>query len=112
MEEAREYSAVALDAVVERLVRAYRPEAIWLFGSHARGDVGPDSDYDIAIVVPDDAPEVRRRNKLGHEALRGTGIAVDIIVLRQKSFCAGQHLAASIARTIAAEGRLLYDRRA
>ena len=34
-----------LDEVLRRLVDAYRPETIYLFGSYARGDVGPDSDY-------------------------------------------------------------------
>lgn len=28
-----------------------RIQAIWLFGSRARGDHGPDSDYDLLIVV-------------------------------------------------------------
>ena len=45
----------ALDEVVRRLVAAYEPERVYLFGSWARGDVGPDSDYDILIVVPDSA---------------------------------------------------------
>ena len=45
-----------LDEVLRRLVDAYCPETIYLFGSYARGDVGPDSDYDIMVVVSDDAP--------------------------------------------------------
>ena len=47
-------SDAALSEVVRRLVEAYRPERIYLFGSVARGDAGPDSDYDIMVVVPDD----------------------------------------------------------
>jgi predicted nucleotidyltransferase len=43
--------------IVHRLVDAYRPERIYLFGSRARGEAGPDSDYDILVVIPDDAPE-------------------------------------------------------
>jgi predicted nucleotidyltransferase len=45
-----------LSEVVRRLVEAYRPEYIYLFGPVARGDAGPDSDYDIMVVVPDEAP--------------------------------------------------------
>jgi len=44
-----------LAEVVRRLVNAYRPARIYLFGSVARGDASPDSDYDIMVVVPDDA---------------------------------------------------------
>ena len=42
--------------MVRRLVDAYHPERVYLFGSVARGDAGPDSDYDLMVVVPDDAP--------------------------------------------------------
>ena len=39
-----------LAAVVQRLIEAYAPERVYLFGSSARGDAGPDSDYDILLV--------------------------------------------------------------
>jgi predicted nucleotidyltransferase len=59
-----------LSEVVRRLVEAYRPEYIYLFGSVARGDAGPDSDYDIMVVVPDDAPrEGRTAFNLAREAM-------------------------------------------
>src|ERR1039458_1815733 len=36
-----------LGEIVRRLTDVYRPERIYLFGSTARGDAGPDSDYDL-----------------------------------------------------------------
>ena len=66
--------------VVHRLVQAYRPERIYLFGSVARGDAGPDSDYDILVVVPDDAPPELRRSRTAYEVLWGTGVAADVLV--------------------------------
>lgn len=59
----------ALSEVVRILVEVYRPERIYLFGSVARGDAGPDSDYDILVVVPDSAPSDRRRSRAAYEAL-------------------------------------------
>lgn len=53
-----------LAEVVRRLVEAYGPERIYLFGSVARGDAGPHSDYDILVVVPDSAPPERLRSRL------------------------------------------------
>ena len=41
--------------MVECLVEAFHPERIYLFGSFARGDTTPDSDYDLLLVVPDSA---------------------------------------------------------
>jgi predicted nucleotidyltransferase len=45
-----------LAEIVRRLVEAYHPERIYLFGSHARGEAGPDSDYDLMVVVSEKAP--------------------------------------------------------
>jgi predicted nucleotidyltransferase len=36
--------------IVERIVKAAKPEKIVLFGSAARGTMGPDSDYDLLVI--------------------------------------------------------------
>jgi len=58
-----------LGEIVRRLVEAYQPERIYLFGSKARGDASPDSDYDLMVVVPNDAPTERRQSRLAYEQL-------------------------------------------
>ena len=97
-----------LRAVVERLAEAYRPERIYLFGSVARGDAGADSDYDLLVVVQDDAPPERRRSRLAYQALRGTGVAADVLVWTRSAFDSRLHLRASLPATVVAEGMLLY----
>lgn len=97
-----------LAEVVRRLVDAYRPERIYLFGSAARGEAGPDSDYDLLVVVPDDAPLERQDSDLAYQALRGTGIAADVLVCSHTYFEARRHLKASLPGTILREGRLLH----
>lgn len=97
-----------LAEVVRRLVDAYRPETIYLFGSAARGEIGPDSDYDLLVIVESSAPEERRRSRLAYEVLRGTGTAVDVLVWTKQRFLGRLSLKASLAATIAREGRLLY----
>ncbi|MGH7228858.1 MAG: nucleotidyltransferase domain-containing protein [Nitrospiraceae bacterium] len=97
-----------LDEIVARLKHAYDPERIYLFGSRARGDDGPDSDFDLLVVVPDDAPRERRGSRLAYQALRGTGVAADILVWTRAYFESRRHLKASLSSTVASEGRLLY----
>lgn len=97
-----------LAEVVRRLVAAYRPERIYLFGSVARGDAGPDSDYDIMLVVPDHAPPERQDCDLAYRALRGLGIAKDILVWTRSEFDKRLHLKASLPSTIVREGKLLH----
>ena len=97
-----------LAEVVRRLVSAYRPERIYLFGSVARGDAGPDSDYDIMVVVPDDAWLERQDCRTGYQALSGLGIAKDIVVWTRSEFEKRLHLKASLPSTVRREGKLLY----
>lgn len=44
-----------LDEVVRRIVEAVHPLRIILFGSAARGEMRPDSDLDLLIVMPDES---------------------------------------------------------
>jgi len=97
-----------LPEVVRRLVAAYQPERIYLFGSMARGDAGPDSDLDLLVVVPDDASQERRSSKLAYSALRGTGIAADVLVCTHRYFEERLHLKASLPSTVLREGKLLH----
>ena len=97
-----------LGLVVRRLVEAYHPERIYLFGSVARGDADADSDYDLLIIVPDDAPPERRQSRLAYQVLRGTGTAVDALVCTHGWFFARVHLRASLPGTVLREGRLLH----
>jgi predicted nucleotidyltransferase len=97
-----------LGEIVRRLVEAYQPERIYLFGSVARGDAGPHSDYDLLVVVPDDAPPQRRRSRLAYEALRGTGVAADVPVCTRSYFERRRTLKASLPGTVLREGRVLH----
>ncbi len=97
-----------LAGIVRRLVEAYEPEKIYLFGSIARGDDGPDSDYDLLLVVSDSAPLERRRSRLAYQVLRGTGVAADILVCTRTYFDARLHLEASLPATVVREGRVIH----
>ena len=101
-------SDAALQEILTRLVKAFEPERVYFFGSKARGDAGRDSDYDLLIVVPDDAQPERRRSRLAYQALRGTGLAADIVVWTRSAFEERLHLRASLPSTVIAEGKLLY----
>ena len=97
-----------LAEIVRRLVDAYRPLRVYLFGSKARGESGADSDYDLLLVVADDAPAERRRSRLAYEVLRGTGTAADVLVCTHSYFEPRRSLRASLPGTVLREGRLLH----
>jgi predicted nucleotidyltransferase len=97
-----------LAEIIRRLVAAYQPERIYLFGSTARGDAGPDSDYDLLVVAPDDAPPERRDSKLAYEVLWGVQAAADVIVWEKSRFERRAHVVCSLPATVLREGRVLY----
>lgn len=97
-----------LAEIVRRLVGAYQPLRIYLFGSKARGDEGRDSDYDLLVVVPDDASAARRDSRRAYEVLWGTGTAADVLVCSHSYFEARRHLQASLPGTVLREGIQLH----
>lgn len=68
-----------LDDIVQRIVGAVQPTRILLFGSAAQGRMGPDSDVDLLVVMPDG---IHRRCTAQdiYRSLTGLGIAKDIVV--------------------------------
>ena len=62
----------AIEEITRRLVEFYQPVRIYLFGSEARGDGGPDSDLDFCVVLPDDAPGSIYRDRSIHRRFLGS----------------------------------------
>ena len=98
-----------LSEILTRLVAAFEPERVYLFGSKARGDAGPDSDYDLFVLVPDDAEESRQSSGLFYEHQLGLSRGADVLVATRASFEAkAARVAASLPATVLREGQLLY----
>ncbi len=97
-----------LAEIVRRLADAYHPPAIYLFGSKARGDQRPASDYDLLVVVANDTPKELQSSRTAYEYLRGMGKAVDVLVCTQDYFSSREHVRASIPARVMREGKVLY----
>ena len=99
-----------IEEMTRRLVEFSRPVRIYLFGSEARGEAGPDSDLNFLVVVRDDTPEPMMRTSEGYSRLSGLGMPKDVIPWRQSDFEArAAYVVASLPATVVREGRLLYE---
>ena len=94
--------------IVRRLRDALNPTTIYLFGSWAYGQAGPDSDLDILIVVPESDISFFQRAALAYRALRHIGTPVDVQVYTQEEFSRRSDLPVSFERTVREKGRVLY----
>ncbi|WP_420454112.1 nucleotidyltransferase domain-containing protein [Rubrivirga sp.] len=66
---------------VARLVRAFDPLRIDVFGSVARGTAGPHSDLDLLVVLGSlDRSEKRAARVHARRVLAGLGVPVDVLV--------------------------------
>lgn len=97
-----------LREATRRLVAEFQPERIYLFGSQARGDAGPDSDYDFVVLVRHPVARTHPLAVRGLRALRGLALTADVIVVEQGEFEAQSEAAASLPATVKREGRVLY----
>jgi DNA polymerase sigma len=62
--------ADAIEEMVRRIVAQFHPKKIVLFGSHARGAGGPDSDVDLLVVM-----RVKGSNNRLYERVSDTQLA-------------------------------------
>lgn len=98
-----------LREIVDRIATAVHPQAIILFGSHARGEAGPDSDLDLMIIAESNEPRIERYGKV-RKLFRGMGIGMDILVYTPDEFAQFQSVPGSLTNAILNEGRVLYGR--
>lgn len=99
-------------ALLGDVVRYFRPVRVVLFGSGGRGAAGADSDVDLAVILPDDAPAALLHWRAVNEARRGHDCAVDIVPFRQSVFAAAAQDIGTLPWIIAREGRVIWEREA
>jgi len=103
---------VAIDAIGEAIVGAVHPEMIVVFGSHARGEAGPDSDLDLLIVERESFAHRSRRNEVAkiRRALAGFAVAKDILVFGPFELRRWRNTANHVIARALREGNVLYER--
>ena len=89
------------------MVREFGPDKIILFGSHARGDAGPDSDVDLLIVMPVSGSTRQMAVDIG-VALHDIRLPKDVIVTTPEEFEWRKDTIGTIEWPAWREGRVLY----
>lgn len=95
-----------LQEIIRRVVETVKPEKIILFGSAARGEMGPDSDLDFLVITTcehrrNTARKIRRQ-------LIGIGVPIDIIVAKPEDIERYGDAIGLIYRPALREGKVLY----
>ena len=100
--------AKLLETVTRRLVAEFRPEQVWLYGSHAWGQPHDDSDVDIFVVVPHSDQTPIFRAQRAHRCLRGLRLPKDVLVETRQEVDSVKDRKTSLESMILSRGRRLY----
>jgi predicted nucleotidyltransferase len=100
-----------IDELVSRIVERFRPEKIILFGSHARGTAGQDSDADILVVMPVKGSKRKKATEID-VALVGIDLPVDVIVVTPEELERNKNQIGTIIYPALKEGKVLYEKAA
>lgn len=101
----------ALAFIRDRLVLSLKPEAVWLFGSRARREHRPDSDFDILVVLPDDLGAKANDYRQALEPVLGSGLPCDVVPCPVSDFEQAKDVPGTIAYEAYHAGRKLYQKR-
>jgi predicted nucleotidyltransferase len=111
MKKKKESVQEKIDDLVRRIVERFRPEKIILFGSHARGTAGQDSDADILVVMPVKGSKRKKATEID-VALVGLDLPVDLIVVTPEELERNKNQIGTIVYPALKEGKVLYEKAA
>jgi predicted nucleotidyltransferase len=98
-----------LREIVRRIVAAVDPEKIILFGSAARGTMGPDSDLDLLVVKSGEYHPVDASQAV-YRTLPDIDLSIDVIVATPEALAKYGDSFCVVYYPALREGKLLYDR--
>ena len=98
-----------IEEMVRRIVERFHPEKIILFGSHARGTAGPDSDVDFLVVMPVQGSRRKKATEIDL-SLSDREVPLDILVVTPEQFERDRDMIGTVIRPAAHEGKVLYER--
>jgi predicted nucleotidyltransferase len=96
-----------LDLLISRIVEITHPLRIVMFGSAARRDIGPDSDIDLLVIMPEGTQRRATAQKLYRE-ISGVGIPFDVLVATPSDILKHKDNIGLIYRSALREGREVY----
>ena len=96
-----------VDRMIQTVVASVRPLRIILFGSAARGEMGPDSDLDVLVVMPKGTHRRKTAQQL-YRQIRGLGVPFGIVVATSEDLEVYRSNPGLIYQTILREGTEVY----
>ena len=99
-----------INDIVRRIVETAQPDKVILFGSRARGDARPNSDFDLLVIKESSEPGYKRDAPL-YVALAGLNAEVDVLVYTPEEVAEWAQVPQAFVTTATREGKIVYERK-
>jgi predicted nucleotidyltransferase len=93
--------------MVEQVVEIAHPQQVIVFGSLARGEVGPDSDIDLLVVTSFTGSRRALAVRI-LASLASFDAPKDVVILTPEEFARFRNVVGSIAYPAAREGKVMH----
>src|SRR5579859_609060 len=94
--------------IVDALLGAFQPEAIYVFGSQARGAPSGHSDVDLFVVVRDAGEFPHHLTQQAYRVIGHHVVPLDVVFMSRAEFEWRADVVTSLPATVLREGKLLY----
>ena len=96
-----------VDLLISRIVEIAHPLRIVMFGSAAKKDIGPDSDVDLLVIMPEGTQRRSTAQKL-YKEISGIGLPFDVLIATPSDILKHKDNIGLIYRSALREGREVY----
>jgi len=97
----------SIKEIADTIVKNTHPKKIFLFGSHAKGTAGPESDLDLLIIADMPGPK-NKRNLAVRRMFPDRDFSLDVFVYHEDEYNEEIGIANTLANTVAREGKIIY----
>lgn len=95
--------------IIDRIVKGYKPDKIWLFGSFSNEKQNESSDIDLLIIKQTDIRPIKRPAEI-HKLFDPYIYDLDVLVYTPNEFNEQKDQINTIAFVVNNEGKIVYER--
>lgn len=99
-----------IQEAIRRLVKAYDPLSIYLFGTYAWGIPNEDDNLNLLLIIESSDEKVYKRGDLAFDTLLSLKIPKNVIVFTKQEFDTLSQDVTSLCYEVKNKGKILYAR--
>jgi len=93
--------------ITDQIVEEIHPKKIYLFGSHAKGTAGLQSDLDLMIIADMHGPK-NKRSLAVRRIFPNRDFSLDVFVYHEDEFNEEKYIVNTLGSIVTREGKLIY----